>query len=69
MVTWLSQSMSKITRLVPCSALQNITNQLLTQSAVVVVVELPQAPEDDSQKRQSCAWKAVELVTVGVCVW
>ena len=36
---------------------------------VVVVVELPQAPEDDPQKRYSCAWKAVMLVTVGVCVW
>ena len=36
---------------------------------VVVVVELPQAPEDDPQKRKSCAWKAVGLVTVSVCVW
>ena len=36
---------------------------------VVVVVELPQAPEDDPQKRKSCEWKAVGLVTVGVCVW
>ena len=36
---------------------------------VVVVVELPQAPEDDPQKRESCAWKSVGLVTVGVCVW
>ena len=35
----------------------------------VVVVELPQAPEDDPLKRWSCAWKAVGLVTVGVCVW
>ena len=35
----------------------------------VVVVELPQAPEDDPQKRQSCARKAVGLVTVDVCVW
>ena len=38
-------------------------------SVLVVVVELPQAPEDDPQKRLSCAWKAVGLVTVGVCVW
>ena len=37
--------------------------------AVVVIVELPQAPEDDPQKRKSCAWKAVGLVAVGVCVW
>ena len=36
---------------------------------VVVVVELSKAPEDDPQKRQSWAWKAVGLVTVGVCVW
>ena len=29
-----------------------------------VVVELPQTPEDDHQKRYSCAWKADELITV-----
>ena len=34
----------------------------------VVVVVLPQAPEDDPQKRYSCACKADELVTVGVWV-
>ena len=27
------------------------------------VVVLPPAPEDDPQKRYSCAWKAYELVT------
>ena len=36
---------------------------------VVVFVELPQAPEDDPQKCSSCAWKAIELITVGVCLW
>ena len=40
----------------------------IVQTVYVVVVELPQAPEDDPQKRKSCAWKAVGLVTVGVCV-
>ena len=29
---------------------------------VVVVVESPQAPEDDSQQRQRCAWEAHELI-------
>ena len=29
---------------------------------VVAVVESPQAPEDDSQKRQRCAWEAHELI-------
>ena len=32
------------------------------------VVVLPQALVDDPQKRESCACKADELVTVGVCV-
>ena len=31
---------------------------------IAVVVELPQTPEDDPQKALSCAWKAVELITV-----
>ena len=35
---------------------------------VVVVVELSQTPEDDPQKRCSCAWKADELITVDVLV-
>ena len=30
------------------------------------VVVLPHSSEDDPQKRKSYAWKAVELVTVGV---
>ena len=35
---------------------------------VVVVVELPQTPVDDPQKRQSCSWKTDELITIGALV-
>ena len=35
---------------------------------VVVVAVFPLAPEDDPQKRLSCACKADEFVTVDVCV-
>ena len=35
----------------------------------VLVVELPQTPDDDSQKSQSCAWKVDELITVGAWVY
>ena len=34
---------------------------------VVIVVELPQTPEDDHQKRESCAWKAHDLISI--CSW
>ena len=34
----------------------------------VVVVVLPQAPEDNPHKCQSCAWKADEVITVDVYV-
>ena len=47
----------------------SITKLMSLPNDCVVVVELQQAPEDDPQKRLSCAWKAVGLVTVGVCVW
>ena len=33
--------------------------------AVVVVVELQQAPEDDHQKRHSGTWKWDDFTTVG----
>ena len=33
--------------------------------SVDVVVKLPQTPEDDSQNRQSCVWKADQLFTIG----
>ena len=46
----------------------NILAEAFSVVVVVVVVELPQTPEDDAQKRYSCAWKADELVTVGACV-
>ena len=34
-------------------------------STAVVDVMLPQTPEDDFQKRDSCVWKADKLITVG----
>ena len=34
---------------------------------VVVVVELPQSPEDYPQKRWNCEWKADESITLRAC--
>ena len=32
---------------------------------VIVVVELPEMPDDESQKHKSCVWNMDELITVG----
>ena len=32
--------------------------------ALVLVAELPQSPDDDPQKRDSCAWEEDELITI-----
>ena len=51
-------------------AITSTTPLLITVFACddVVVVELPQTPEVDPQKRWSCAWKADEIITVGAWV-
>ena len=36
--------------------------------SMTVVVELPQMPEGDAQKRLSCAWRVDKLITIGACV-
>ena len=43
-----------------------VLKSLLT---VVVVVQLPQTPEDDPQKGQSCARKADQSITAGALVY
>ena len=38
---------------------------LCQSKLLVVVIKLPQTPDDDPQKRESCVWKADMFVTVG----